>query len=71
MCYMTSIERKEARYQRRCNKRNAKINRRCELFSSINDAFRFSKVMYYADKCCNGVRWKKSTKTFMLHEFTI
>ena len=27
--------------------------------------------MYYADKCCNGVRWKKSTITFILHEFTI
>ena len=27
--------------------------------------------MHYADKCCNGVRWKKSTKSFMLHEFTI
>ena len=68
---MTSAERKEARYQRRRDKRNAKINRRCELFSSINNAFRFGKVMYYADKACNGVRWKKSTMSFMLHEFTI
>ena len=68
---MTSSERKELRYKRRKEKRDKKNNGRCELYSNINNAFRFSKVMYYADKCCNGVRWKKSTKSFMLHEFTI
>ena len=26
--------------------------------------------MYYADKCCNGVRYKKSTQNFQLHMFT-
>ena len=26
--------------------------------------------MYYADKCCNGVRYKKSTQNFELHMFT-
>ena len=55
---MTSSERKELRYKRRREKRDLKINRRCELYSNINNAFRFSKVMYYADKCCNGVSGK-------------
>lgn len=68
---MNSSERRELRYRRRCEKRNKKIDRRCELFSDVNKCFTFSKVMYYADKCCNGVRWKKSTITFILHEFTI
>lgn len=27
--------------------------------------------MYYGDKCCNGVGYKKSTQNFKLHEFTI
>lgn len=68
---MTSSERKELRYKRRKEKRDKKNNRRCELYSNINNVFRFSKVMYYANKCCNGVRWKKSTMSFMLHEITI
>ena len=27
-------------------------------YSNIDSAFVFHKVLKYADKCCNGVRWK-------------
>lgn len=67
---MTSKERKEARYQRRKQKRIDIINKRSEMYANIDNAFCFHKVMYYANKCCNGVRWKKSTKIFDLHSLT-
>lgn len=35
-CLMNSSERRELRYRRRCEKRNKKIDRRCELYSDIN-----------------------------------
>lgn len=66
---MTSKDRKEARYKRR-KKRIDVINKRSEMYSSIDSAFCFHKVMYYASKCCNGVRWKRSTKLFIMHELT-
>lgn len=51
---MNSIERRELRYQRRKAKRKA---------DNVSiDVFCFSKVMYYADKCCKGVGYKKSRK---------
>ena len=67
---MNSMERKEKRYLRRKEKRT--LNNR-ELNNKINhldDIFCFHKVMYYADKCCNGVRYKRSTQNFELHMFT-
>ena len=59
---MNSIERRELRYQRR------KAKRKVDNVSI--DVFCFSKVMYYADKCCKGVGYKKSTQNFKLHLFT-
>lgn len=66
---MNSIERKELRYQRRKKlrmKKNIERSNKC----NINDAFVFHKVMYYADKCCKGVGYKKSTQNFKLRMFT-
>lgn len=68
---MNSIERKELRYQRRKLKRNYKKDIDSYKYGNINDAFTFHKVMFYAYKCCNGVRWKKSTFLFQNHMFSI
>ncbi len=68
---MNSKERKEKRYQRRKQKRENKIIERSNKYADINNAFCFHKAMYYSNKCCNGVRWKKSTINFILHQFTI
>ena len=59
---MNSIERRELRYQRRKAKR--------KIDNVSIDVFCFSKVMYYADKCCKGVGYKKSTQNFKLHLLT-
>ena len=40
-------------------------------YANLDKAFCFSKAMYYGDKCCNGVGYKKSTQNFKLHKFTI
>ena len=67
---MNSIERKEKRYLRRKNKRLEKNISRSNLYGNINTAFCFHKVMYYADLCCKGVSFKRSTQNFKLHLFT-
>lgn len=67
---MTSKERRELRYLRRKKKREDKIIERSNMYADIDSSFTFSKVLKYADKCCNGVRWKKSTQIFQLHMFT-
>lgn len=68
---MNSLERREARYKRRKKKREDKNSKRNKIFCDIDKIFSFSKVMYYADKCCNGVGYKKSTQNFKIHMFTI
>lgn len=68
---MNSIERKELRYKRRNDKRLKKIEERSKEYANLNKAFCFSKAMYYSDKCCKGVGYKKSTQNFKLHQFTI
>ena len=67
---MNSRERKDARYLRRKVLRESKNIYRSNKYASIEEAFCFHKVMYYADKCCNGVRYKKSTQNYQLHMFT-
>ncbi len=67
---MNSRERKELRYQRRKKRREEKNIIRNNKYGSIDEAFCFHKVMYYADKCCKGVGFKKSTQMFKLHMFT-
>lgn len=67
---MNSRERKEQRYLRRKNKREKKNIERNKKYGSIEYAFVFHKVMFYADKCCKGVGYKKSTQNFKIHLFT-
>ena len=67
---MNSRERKDARYFRRKRLRELMTIERSNKYGNIEEIFCFHKVMYYADKCCNGVRYKKSTQNFQLHMFT-
>ena len=55
---MTSKERKDVRYLRRKAKRDKKVLDRSKYYDDLNKAFCFFIVMHYADKCCNGVRYK-------------
>ena len=68
---MNSLERKQKRYERRKNKRLEKVVKRSDEYANLNRAFCFHKAMYYGDKCCLGVGYKKSTQNFKLHQFTI
>ena len=68
---MNSLERKQKRYERRKNRRLEKLKEISKEHANLNKAFCFSKAMYYGDKCCKGVGYKKSTQNFKIHEFTI
>ena len=68
--YIEIYKRKDARYFRRKRLRELKTIERSNKYGNIEEIFCFHKVMYYADKCCNGVRYKKSTQNFQLHMFT-
>lgn len=68
--YMTSEERREARYRRRRNRRQAKRQARSDALGGIKTVFSFRNLFYYGRKCCNGVRWKRSTQNFELHLFS-
>lgn len=68
---MNSIERKQERYLRRKLKREERVENDILKYDNIDSAFVFHKVLKYADKCCNGVRWKKSTFLFQNHMFTM
>lgn len=68
---MNSIERKQERYLRRKQKREERVIKNSLKYSNIDSIFVFHKVLKYADKCCNGVRHKKSTFLFQNHMFTI
>ena len=68
--HLNSIERKEKRFLRRKNKRIKKNISRSNLYANIDITFCFHKVMFYADLCCKGVAFKRSTQNFKLHLFT-
>ena len=68
--FMTSLERREARYQRRRAKRQKKREERCTALGPIDKIFSYRKMFRYGRKCCNGVRWKQSTQNFELHLFS-
>ena len=68
--YMTSEERRENRYKRRCAKRAEKKKQRMASVGTALDVFSFKNMHHYGKKCCNGVRWKQSTQTFEMHLFS-
>lgn len=67
---MTSEERREARYQRRQEKRAANRQKRCEGLGPIGKVFSYREMFKYGRKCCNGVRWKQSVQNFEMHLFS-
>lgn len=68
--YMTSEERREARYQRRRAGRLARKRARSDAVGTVAEAFSFKSMFLYGRKCCNGVRWKQSTQNFERHLFS-
>lgn len=67
---MTSLERKERRYQRRQSKRKLKLAIRNAELGTLADVFSFHNLFYDGLKCCRNVRWKQSTQNFERHLFS-
>ena len=62
---MTSEERREARYQRRKAKREAKALE--TTGKSFDEVINFGNMVEAGRKCCDGSRWKTSTILFETH----
>lgn len=64
---MTSIERKQKRYERRKREREEKAKAVCD--KKLEDVYGFDQMWNAGENCCTGVRWKTSTinfETFLL-----
>lgn len=62
---MTSEERREARYRRRCEKREQKKKAACARFDDFDTVFSFQHL-YRSYRCCRrGVAWKASVQKYM------
>jgi len=59
---MNSVERHEARYQRRKARREAKAQ--AAGGKTFEEVFSFGNLCKAGKKCCDGVRWKTSTINF-------
>lgn len=62
---MTSEERRELRYQRRKEKREAARQMRSMTCGDFDEAFSFRHLYLAGKKCCKGVYWKNSTQRFI------
>lgn len=60
---MNSVDRHEARYQRRKAKRDA-AKERANASRTFEDVFSFSNIYESGRKCCLSVGWKKSTQLY-------
>lgn len=67
---MNSLERKEARYQRRKQKREDKLNTLVNSFGTSEEIFNFKDMYKYGLDCCKNVMWKGSVQTFRRHLFS-
>lgn len=67
---MNSVERHEARYQRRKAKRYAAKLKRNQSLGTIEQVFNYRDMFLAGKKCCNNVRWKQSVQNFELHLFS-
>lgn len=61
---MNSIERREARYQRRKAKRQAKRNEYAESLGNFDDVFSYMNLYESFGLCKQGVRWKASIQSY-------
>lgn len=62
---MTSEERHEARYQRRCAVRQQRREARSRACGSFEEVFSFRNLYKAGKKCCKGVGWKCSTQRYL------
>lgn len=62
---MTSEERKQARYQRRKEKRQNARLARSQAQGDFADVFSFRHLYLSGKKCCKGVGWKSSTQRYL------
>lgn len=67
---MTSIERRENRYQRRKQRRLEKLQQRANAIGCIDNVFTFTRLYSAGKQSCKGVRWKQSTQNFERHLFS-
>lgn len=64
---MNSLERHEHRYQRRKMQREQKkLDRNLQL-GTLENIFTYNTLFRAGEKCCRGVRWKRSVNNFELH----
>lgn len=61
---MTSLERHEARYQRRRAARLERERERAALCGGYEEIFSYGNLYDGGKKCCNGTRWKPSTQRY-------
>ena len=64
---MNSAERHEARYRRRKEARERRKTDRARAVGGLSRVFSFTNMYQIGKKCCNGVRWKRSTQNFEMH----
>ena len=61
---MNSTERREARYQRRKQKRLEKKQQQYAECDDFDKVFTFDNLYQAYKKCCRGVGWKASTQRY-------
>lgn len=61
---MTSEERREARYQRRVQKRQARRPALSKSCGDFEDVFSYDNLYQSGHICCRGVAWKSSTQMY-------
>lgn len=62
---MTSEERREKRYQRRCEKRKAKKEEQYSKADSYDDVFTYGNLYRAYKRCRRGVAWKASVQKYI------
>lgn len=62
---MTSEERHEARYRRRCEARQRRREDKSRKLGSFEEVFSFENLYKAGKKCCRGVGWKCSTQRYL------
>lgn len=62
--FMTSEERREARYQRRAQHRRDKIDARSRACGDFEQIFSFENLYASGHLCAKGVSWKSSTQRY-------
>lgn len=62
---MTSEERHEARYRRRCEARQRRREEKSRKLGSFEEVFSFENLYKAGKKCCRGVGWKCSTQRYV------